>query len=77
VAQPAAADPLPAASVPVPKPGAGEALDKVAWHSVGSLLKALQIVFNKLSESRALEISSPLIIKVGEPPTLYFALSAL
>ena len=65
MAQPAAAEPE--VSVPVPKPGAGEALDNCFWHSAGAVLKAEQIVLSRLALSRAESVIAPLITKVGEP----------
>jgi len=58
---------LPEALAEVPKPGPGVAESSLAAHSAGAVLKAEQIVANRLAESLAEEIVSPLITKVGEP----------
>ena len=64
-------------AVPEPKPAAGVSVESLVWHSFGSLLKAEQMVSKRLCGSRLDWASVPLIMRVGEPPTLYLVLSSL
>ena len=66
-----------AAAVPKPNPGVGCPASSCVLHSSGASLKAPQIAFSRDTESRPACACAPLITSVGEPPTLYFSLSAL
>lgn len=60
-----------------PNPGLGETASKTVLHSSGAVSKAAQIALSSETESRPACAVTPLITKVGEPPTEYFSLSAL
>ena len=73
--QPAAV--LPEVLAALPKPELGAVVESLVSQAAGGLVKAPQIVFSKLAGSRSLSAVVPLITKVGEPATLYLALSSL
>ena len=61
-----------------PNPGPGVPSSRTVSHSAGASLNALQITFNKLTESLgALSIFSPFTTNVGDPPTEYSSFSSL
>ena len=62
--------------VPNPNPGVGLPASSCVLHSSGASLNALQIAFNRDTESRPACDCTPLIISVGEPLTPYFSLSS-
>lgn len=60
-----------------PNPGVGDTASNTVLHSSGAVSKAEQIALSREIESRPACAVTPLITRVGDPPTEYFSLSAL